>query len=263
MGPIFADGGEIGSENKRRLSRRRGIAVGVSLLFHVLFALLVFGTLQGAPVAGAEGDGGEGGEAGAINVSLVGPGGSASAAADPSKAALAAMFDRVRAEQSSLPAYDAKPNSRSDVEALFEAIDAARAASGASPGEVKEPSKGGQGAAKGATKSSSADASANGGGVPNHGTVASAGDLWGQIKPCWLAAPGASAVPVTLRFTLNDQGRIAKPPIILRPSGASLDRERLVSETRALAALAGCVPYHSKMPWDTKHEFEVSIGPGR
>ena len=204
----------------------------------------------------------DGGEAGAINLSLEGPPGGASAANDPSKAALAAMFDRLRAGRSDLPVSDANANPRSDVKALFEAIDAARAASAAAAGQAKGAGQGGQDAGKGDTRSDNARASANGGGAPAHGTVASAGSLWGQIKPCWLAARGASAVPVTLRFTLNDQGRISKPPIIIRPPGAELDRARLISEARALAALAGCVPYHSKMRWDTKSEFEVSIGPG-
>lgn len=72
---------------------------------------------------------------------------------------------------------------------------------------------------------------------------ASAGDLWGQIKPCWDQLPSVSIVSVTLVIKLDNEGRIAKPPQIVRPRGAALDERRLIAEALALAAVTACTPY--------------------
>jgi hypothetical protein len=71
----------------------------------------------------------------------------------------------------------------------------------------------------------------------------SSGSLWGQVKPCWSRLPDRSTVPVTLEVILNDEGRLALPPRIIRPSNAAPDQQRLIAEARALTAIASCVPY--------------------
>jgi hypothetical protein len=76
-----------------------------------------------------------------------------------------------------------------------------------------------------------------GDGVPSGGTFP------GQVERCWRKLPGHAAVPVVLEVTLNNRGLIAAPPRIIRPSGAQLDERRLISEERAIRALASCVPY--------------------
>lgn len=71
----------------------------------------------------------------------------------------------------------------------------------------------------------------------------SLGTLWRQIEVCWKRLPQTSAVPVTLEISLTADGRLAKPPRILRPDPRAPSEERLVSEARALEAISACLPY--------------------
>jgi len=70
---------------------------------------------------------------------------------------------------------------------------------------------------------------------------AATGGLWGQIEPCWRNSGARVAVPVSLEVTLDTEGRLAKPPLILR-SGSSTDETRLTAEATALQVLGRCLP---------------------
>lgn len=221
------------------------MAVGFSVPLHALIAWLAVGTLKGGMIpgdaAGAEGD------SGAVEVTLEGLKGSAQTeAVDPASEALASMFRKVEAEQAELPADSTPMRPTADLQKIFEAIDRVRAARNTTAGDDS------QGAAD---KGGNAAASRSGG-KPR----ASAGDLWGQIKPCWDQLPSVSTVPVTLVITLDDEGRIAKPPQIVRPTGAALDERRLISEARALAAVTACNPYLTGSVAGMIGSFEVRFG---
>ena len=202
--------------------------------------------MQGSVITGGAGE--ADGQVEAVTIVLEGRAGAPHSATAPSAAALDAMFRQVRAEQSELQVNKDKSKPASSLQTLTAEIEdepAARdsAASGGGRGRVD---RGGAGAAPG-----SAQAANDKHGNPNStqkaagpGTAGSSGGLWGQIEPCWDNMPNVSTVPVTLVIVLNDQGRIATPPKIIRPSSAKPDEGRLISEARALAALAACVPYH-------------------
>ena len=66
-----------------------------------------------------------------------------------------------------------------------------------------------------------------------------------------------ATVPVTLLIALNESGRIATPPQIVRPNGAMPDERRLISEARALAAVTACVPYHGPESFGAKALFTI------
>lgn len=70
---------------------------------------------------------------------------------------------------------------------------------------------------------------------------AATGNLWGQIEPCWRNLGGRVAVPVSLQVTLDANGHLARPPVILR-GNAALDERRLTAEAAALQALGACLP---------------------
>jgi hypothetical protein len=90
----------------------------------------------------------------------------------------------------------------------------------------------------------------------------SPGGLWGQIKPCWDKL-GAAAVPVSLEIVLDRNGKIATPPRIIRPNAAAPDVKRLLSEARALAAVAACMPYHGSVSANATTVFRVDFTPHR
>jgi hypothetical protein len=73
------------------------------------------------------------------------------------------------------------------------------------------------------------------------GPAGSPAALWGLVEPCWRSLSLGSPRPVTLSVTLDMQGRIAKPPQILR-TGSTPDEPQLRSEALALQGLAACMP---------------------
>lgn len=64
--------------------------------------------------------------------------------------------------------------------------------------------------------------------------------LAGSLEPCWRELGGALLKPVTIEVTLDERGRLARPPAIIRSAGAKLDELRLRSEAAAISALAAC-----------------------
>lgn len=68
-------------------------------------------------------------------------------------------------------------------------------------------------------------------------------DLWKAIEPCWRRVATKDTEGVTLSVSFSPLGNLAKPPVIMRPTGAQLDNRRLKSESLAINALAQCGPY--------------------
>lgn len=87
---------------------------------------------------------------------------------------------------------------------------------------------------------------------------ASTGALWGRISPCWdrLAHRGPHLIVVEVAF--DQDGRLLRPPAILRPPG-NISESLLRAEERALAALASCLPAID--PARAAKVFQVEFGP--
>ncbi|ESQ90229.1 hypothetical protein ABAC460_10800 [Asticcacaulis sp. AC460] len=68
-------------------------------------------------------------------------------------------------------------------------------------------------------------------------------DLWAAIAPCWRKVLDEHTVPVTLEVTFSAGGGLAEPPVILRGEASASDPKRLVSESKAIQALAECGAY--------------------
>lgn len=251
-----------------QLRRRRIGAWAASILFHILLFIAFFVSLKGAAVSGGEGT--DAGVPQAYWVSLSGLRGGGPRAADPSQAALDALFLRVRAQQAQIPTNPDQPVAKQSLDKLFDVIDKQRPARDPSKGPDNPGSgdgqqdKGGSGASADGEKSKSQDALGHEKGqkqTRGPGDAASTGSgLWGQIAPCWGRLPQVSAVPVTLEVTLNAKGLIAAPPKIVRPDATAPSEARLISEARALAALSACVPYHAESLATKGSTFTVDFG---
>ena len=74
------------------------------------------------------------------------------------------------------------------------------------------------------------------------GRPSNATDLAGSFEPCWEKLGGSALTRVVIEIALDAQGRLAKPPTIVRTKGASLDERHLRSEAAAISAIAGCAP---------------------
>ena len=68
-------------------------------------------------------------------------------------------------------------------------------------------------------------------------------DLWAAIAPCWRRMSDDTTLPVDLIVTFGPDGGLAVPPVIDRDPKAPLDSQRLISESRAIQALAACGAY--------------------
>lgn len=68
-------------------------------------------------------------------------------------------------------------------------------------------------------------------------------DLWKAIEPCWRRVADKNTVSVTLSVSFSPLGNLSRPPQIVRETGASLNDQRLRSESLAITALAQCGPY--------------------
>jgi len=210
-------------------ARRRGLAVAVSLAAHAVLLVALFaragGELRAAPAGGAD--------LGVMDVTLV-----RAAGAPPPPAAAGGLRALVAPVDTGAP-----PVTRDDraapgplaalmrrlAQAAPPAPPAPRAAvsppaADAGPDPVASAAKGRPGPATGAAK------------------AGSTGGLWGAVEPCWRAVAPGSRVAVTLEVRLDAGSRLAAPPTIVRPDGATLDETRLRAEALALNALAQCLP---------------------
>ena len=62
---------------------------------------------------------------------------------------------------------------------------------------------------------------------------------------------------ITLIVTLDAHGRMTNAPKIIRPSSGLPAERRLISESRALAAVTACGPYRVVGPAGSRRVFEV------
>jgi hypothetical protein len=249
---------------RRRRLGDRIVAVVVSLAFHLMVFLVAFGTLRGGTVTG--GGGGEpDSQVQAITISLAG----LHRAPRPeleaqSTDALKLLFAKIRSEQSEIAISNEKPTPESQVQKLFDVIDPQtpnQSDKGAGRSDLDE---GGPGASADAPKSDAVDKGASHSSarqIAGPGADRSAGELWGQIAPCWAHMPQVSTVPVTLEMTINDEGQIAVPPKIIRPDATAANEGRLVSEARALGAVSACVPYNTPVAGGGLRVFRVDFVP--
>jgi hypothetical protein len=256
----------LGEPGRDRRRRERAAATATSLLIHAVILLFVTASLGGAVVSGGAGT--PDGDAGAVFVTLSGLKGGGAPKEAHSTAELAALFQKVRDQQSPLAIDTAKPQPKASLDKLFNDIDREHApktdpAKRAGQGDTD---RGGAGAGATGVKTAVPDRQGRPSAAKDAdgpGAAASSGALWGQIAPCWRSMPGVSTVPVTLEIKLNGGGLIAVPPRILRPAAAAPDERRLLSEARALAAVTACAPYHGVDITSGKGIFRVDFVPGR
>lgn len=73
------------------------------------------------------------------------------------------------------------------------------------------------------------------------GDAAGRGEVGRAVDPCWRRFAGSSRRPVRLSISLDHRGRLAAPPVILRPKSEPIDELRLRSEAAAVAAVGACL----------------------
>ena len=232
----------------KRAKRARGLAIAAALTVHLLLFLAMIAGASGDKISVGTGEGM--GERETINVSLAGLAGSVSSSRQAHSAEqrqdsqMDALFRKLTSSNApnALPASAAPPANRSKLMDLFAPHDPDTPASNPKQAD-NQRGDGGQGSEHGdgkgaahATDTKTAEIG-RGDGAPSGGAFPS------QVDRCWRGLPGRSALPVVLEVTLSGSGLIATPPKIIRPAGAVLDEKRLISEERAIRALATCVPY--------------------
>lgn len=169
------------------------------------------------------------------------------------------LYRQVRAEQAgfAVPDPSDKPGSRLDrMLADLHEENADRTAASHNLGDREDGGE--QAVTSSARQSASLDELMGPKAGSDAGSDASAGDLMGQVRPCWSRLPDRSLVPVTLAVTLDAQGRLATPPRIIRPSTTPPDQRRLIAEARALTAIAACLPYQGRIDGPVVLRFGLS-----
>lgn len=232
--------GDLTGHRGVEASRRHKAAAGAgAVLLHLLFLGAFFATACGTVAPGAVEAWGDGE---AVEVMLSGlegggsPRGERGAAPSSQQAQLDQMVQSLRLANSNLFTTEVEaPRPRGDLASLFDGQgqSAAEGRRGLGAGQAGIRDEGGR-------AESTRQASQTGGGGEQAGA---AGVMWSHIKPCWTRLPGSSTVAVTLELSLTAGGRLAKPPKILRPTTGRPDELRLLSEARALQAIATCLPY--------------------
>jgi hypothetical protein len=229
---------------------------------HLLLFLLAFAGLSGAVIPNA-GDPLE--DTDVVLVTLAGRTSTPSA----QSAAMAARFDqllaRIQAERGSGSLAKDKPSmastSPSELDQLMKAI-GANVPSDPSRGQgAAVHDRGGRADLDALLDPATSEAKSKGAQTKAKSADASSGALWGAIEPCWKQQKGASRVPVTIEISLNGLGQLAKPPTIIRPVGAQLDEARLVSEARAIGAIAACAPLHVAQLGSDARSMRVEFRP--
>lgn len=215
----------------------------------------MLGSATGAKVAG--GAGWRDGEANAVTLSLAGLRRAQAAPEDPQAAALKAMLRKFAVTDANAVAVSEDPMTQQSLQNLFKEMQQSDPDSRQGRSQLD---RGGEGAADRAP-----DAAADRRGrealkeIGEGDTDAASGSLWGQIEPCWKKLGPDSAAPVIITLKLDDRGRIAAPPRIIRPPDARLNRERLGAEVRALQALTTCGPYRT-IELGGQRDFRVAFG---
>lgn len=228
--------GEVSLRSRRR---DRAAAVGIAVAVHLVFLLGIVAAGSGTLIKGAQARLGEGDS---VEVMLSGWEGAAARARKgvdqpaTAESRLNDLMERLRAVNS--PLYVTPQKTSPPAGGLASLFDAPATADG--KGKQGE----GAGAAgrrdDGGDRADTALSSRVGDAASGN---SSAGGLWSQIEPCWNRLPMRSAMPVTLEISLSGDGRLAKPPRILRPDIRRPEEDRLVAEARALQAISACLPY--------------------
>lgn len=236
--------------------KSRTAAASLAVLLHVGVVLAVLATSSGTLPHGASDPFGEGE---AISVSLAGREGAAgerpsAETRDPPAETdrMDQMAQRLRAERSDLFASEAEPSRpRGSLTALFQSI-----------GRLSAPGRQGDSDRTAGRTNTRGDAalttSASREGAPS--PADGSRGLWGQVEPCWRKLAPKAAVPVTLKVTLDDFGRLAAPPKILRPPIGRPDEQRLLSEALALQAIQACLPYRVESSAALNREYQLVFG---
>lgn len=97
----------------------------------------------------------------------------------------------------------------------------------------------------------------------DRGVGISSGDFVGQVETCWRNLPLRSSTVVALEVVINEKGRLASKPTILRPAGARLDEARLTAEATALAAIQTCLPAKSPPLPGFQKSYRLTFDPAR
>lgn len=226
------------SRDESASGSQRLLAWTSAALLHALLLIAILGMgAKGLP-KGAQIALGEG-EATEVTLSgwegLRGRGSAPSASVETAEQRLDRVVDRLRLANSDLFAVE-KPSmpKPQGLSALFDPV------RGAGAGKSGEGNSKGGSTPEGGSAHAERNASRIGEAGAEGGSVAA---LWRHVEVCWKRLPQTSAVPVTLEVSLTADGRLAKPPRILRPDVRAPSEERLVSEARALEAISACLPY--------------------
>lgn len=221
---------------------------------HALVAILVFGALSGSGIRGAPDPFGEGE---VVEVMLTGREGArvtARAAAGSSRqATVAVLAQRLRATSGAPAASEISRPTPRTLDSLLKSAD------GGGRGRQGQ----GADAAGRSADQGSADAAARSSLLGDRGSSASAGDFIGQIDACWRALPLRSRTAVTLEVVINDKGRLATKPTILRAPGTPLDEARLTAEATALAAIQTCLPANKPPLSGLQKSYRLVFDPAR
>ena len=240
-----------------RPGERKALRVGavvVSLSLHLgLLLLFILPGVEGAALNLGAGAGK--GEERAYTVSLSGltgdqwplarmPSSPTTPKPQPKPDPMKVLFGKLTDDPSAIPVP--KPSTKANTSQLLDDIDPSQNPN-SKPAKKADAVQGdrGKGATRGAAQGADTEAKVvknlgRGNGAPSRGSLA------GQIESCWTRLSGRSAVPVTLVVIVGARGQITVPPEIVRPAHAALDETRLLSEERAIRALAGCVPYRGR-----------------
>ncbi|MBS0297121.1 MAG: hypothetical protein JSR45_12485 [Proteobacteria bacterium] len=229
--------------------------MAAALAIHMLIFLAMLAGASGDQISIGTGQGM--GDEETVNVSLAGLAGSLSSSRQSHTAAqrqddqMDALFRKLTSAQTPNPlpaAAERRPNG-SKLMDLFSPQPQDAPSSDAKPADDQR-GDGGQGSDHGDGKGAAHAAQTKTAEIGRGDGAPSGGAFPSQVDRCWRALPGHSAVPVVLEVTLSGAGLIATPPRIVRPAGAVLDEKRLISEERAIRALASCVPYRGAMSGD-------------
>lgn len=233
-------------------SRLLGAALVVSGLLHAVFVLTIFATATGTAPRGAPDPFGEGE---VVEVMLAGQEGAAPGGGGAADVAASSMLNqmarRLRAGSDLTASPKVPSRGPGDLVSLLNSL-----------GRISGPGRRGEGADAGGDSEGpgrdprAASASRRGAATAD----ASAGELWGQVEPCWRRISGGSTVPVTLEVVLDGRGGLAGPPRILRPDGGRPSEQRLLAEARALEAIRACLPYRTAGLSGLGRRYRVGFG---
>jgi hypothetical protein len=250
----------------RTPQRRHGLGLVLSALINLGFATLLISLSSSRGDSLALGSGPGDDDKNAIVVSLAGLSGRASASSQSRPKTpetqqddrMQDIFKRLTQEDPRGASNGRGPKAK-DASKLLDDVDAPPDEREHKKSDSRERGDGGSGSNKGDSRGNDTHgapvktAEIGGDGAP------SAGSFPGEVEHCWKRLPGFSDVPVMLEVALNDRGLIARPPKILRPPAAVLDERRLISEERAIRALAMCVPYHARLVIGTEQVFRLDF----